>query len=693
MPKPNKEIKQLLINDFGYEPVELESYTGQLRALKETFNSLQIKDPKDPRLKELAIAIKDLRAQREVEKDKTGKLKVTRKRRSDSKSAEQIKAEIDAKEQAKADRKAKKKKDAMNFISPGSTPPELPPAETTGSGDMSSSLMKISNDVNIIKGIVESQEKLEKDKIEDTREAREKKKRSMKEKLMEGGKKAFGAVKKTFGKVLEPAKGIFQSIFKFISLFLLGSALMKILDWFGNPANKDKIQSIFRFLKDFWPVIAAGVIALMGPIPTFVAAVALAFGFVPKIIDFVKSIFGLNRDVDKEIKKEEKDYEKSTRGTEFDDTTVTTTTSGPTTAFAEDAQGKEITDMDERKRISDEAREAMPMNKGGEVPGQGDKDTVPAMLTPGEFVLTKEAVNQIGADTLYGLNAAAGGVGKSNDVPRGPSGKPVKKTMKKKSTVQTMMDMGGLNPINNISKSMSNVTNNTSKPTSNVTNNINTSKPTSDVTNNSLSDMTNNISKSNVTNNIVETMNMSGGGMTKNMSYMGGGGMTKNMTYMGGGGMTKNMTYMSDGGMTKNVSYMSDGGMTKNTSYMNSGGMVTNNVGGTSNIQYMKLGGMVKNFISNSPQVRFLKFVGNQISKTPQARALRFAGNQIKKSPVKPPIAKALKALKGLGMKNTPPSPMTMPVDGSADSVNEIPNFSVVAGGGRAKEQTLGIRR
>ena len=93
------------------------------------------------------------------------------------------------------------------------------------------------------------------------------------------------------------------------------------------------------------------------------------------------------------------------------------------------------------------------------------------------------------------MNAAAGGVDKSNDVPRGPSGKPIKKTMKKKSTVQTMMDMGGLNPINNISKSMNNVTNNTSnnisKPTSNVTNNINMSKPTSDVTNNSLSDMTN----------------------------------------------------------------------------------------------------------------------------------------------------------------------------------------------------------
>ena len=119
--------------------------------------------------------------------------------------------------------------------------------------------------------------------------------------------------------------------------------------------------------------------------------------------------------------------------------------------------------------------------------------------------------------------------------------------------------------------------------------------------------------------------------------------------------------------------------------------MVTNNVDGTSNVQYMKFGGMVKNFISNSPQARFLKFAGNQISKTPQARLLRFAAKQIKKLPVKPPAAKALKALKALGMKNTPPPPMAP--EGADTSVNDIPRFSVVASGGRAKEQTLGIRR
>ena len=422
----SKETKQLLINDFGYEPVDLESYTGQIRALKESFNSLQIKNPKDPRLIQLQIAIKDLRADREIEKDTTGTLKKTRKRRKDAKSLEQIQAEIDAKE--------KKKKDAMNFISPGSAPPALPPAEADGGGDMSSVLTKIAGDVNIIKGIVASQESIEKEKIDDSREAREKKKRSLKENLLEGGKKMYDKVAGTFGKVLEPAKGIFESIFNFIKLFLLGSALMKILDWFGNPDNKDKIESIFRFLKDFWPVIAAGVIALMGPIPSFIAAIALITNFLPKIINLVKSIFGLGKDVDKEIKKEERQSGIETG----DGTTVTTETRGPTTAFAEDAEGKEITDLDKREEISNKAREAMPMNKGGQVPGSGNTDTVPAMLTPGEFVLTKEAVNQVGADTLYGMNAAAGGVGKPSQQ------KPAKKKKMKTSTVGTMMNMGGL---------------------------------------------------------------------------------------------------------------------------------------------------------------------------------------------------------------------------------------------------------
>ena len=640
------EARQILIKDFGYQPVDIESKSGYFRAVKETIVKLENSKPNDPRISILQDAIRPSK-KRTTKKEST-------KKESTKKESTQPK---------------KTKDDAVKFIRGKGTPepvePTPPPIPKFGGAKTGAALTSISQTVNTIKKLVTRQNKFEKDKADDTREAREKKKRGMAENLMEGGKKMYDKVAGTFGKVLEPAKGIFSKIFDFLKLFILGSGLMMLLNWMGNPENSKKIQSIFRFLKDWWPVLVAGLMALFPGVALIPGLIALTVGFLPKLIDTVKMLFGFGKDVDKELAKNEKDLEKGGEGGEVNLDTkagegekgeVKPEATPPTTG--EETKGENLT-------------EPQKFNKGGEVPGQGDTDTVPAMLTPGEFVLTKDAVKKYGTDTLYGMNAAAGGVDKSNDVPRGPSGKPIKKTMKKKSTVQTMMDMGGLNPINNISKSMNNVTNNTSnnisKPTSNVTNNINTSKSTSDVTNNSLSDMTNNISKSNVTNNIAETMNMSGGGMTKNMSYMGGGGMTKNMTYM------------------------SDGGMTKNMSYMNSGGMVTNNIGGTSNVQYMKLGGMVKNFISNTPQARFLKFAGNQISKTPQARLLRFAAKQIKKLPVKPPAAKALKALKALGMKNTPPSPMTS--EGGDSSVNEIPRFSVIASGGRAKEQTLGIRR
>lgn len=42
--------------------------------------------------------------------------------------------------------------------------------------------------------------------------------------------------------------------------------------------------------------------------------------------------------------------------------------------------------------------------KGGSVPGVGNRDSVPAMLTPGEFVMTKDAVQNIGTNNLQKLN-------------------------------------------------------------------------------------------------------------------------------------------------------------------------------------------------------------------------------------------------------------------------------------------------
>ena len=62
-------------------------------------------------------------------------------------------------------------------------------------------------------------------------------------------------------------------------------------------------------------------------------------------------------------------------------------------------------------KLPDEV-EPQEFNKGGQVPGSGNTDTVPAMLTPGEVVMSKPAVDKIGADNLLAMNAAGGGTNK-----------------------------------------------------------------------------------------------------------------------------------------------------------------------------------------------------------------------------------------------------------------------------------------
>ena len=49
------------------------------------------------------------------------------------------------------------------------------------------------------------------------------------------------------------------------------------------------------------------------------------------------------------------------------------------------------------------------MARGGMVPGAGSGDTVPAMLTPGEFVVRKSAVQAFGAQNLGKINKYAHG--------------------------------------------------------------------------------------------------------------------------------------------------------------------------------------------------------------------------------------------------------------------------------------------
>jgi hypothetical protein len=66
----------------------------------------------------------------------------------------------------------------------------------------------------------------------------------------------------------------------------------------------------------------------------------------------------------------------------------------------------------------------LPFNLGGEVKdndndtSNNDVDSVPAVLTPGEFVVTKDAVEKVGVDTLEGLNSSVGATNEPTKIPK-----------------------------------------------------------------------------------------------------------------------------------------------------------------------------------------------------------------------------------------------------------------------------------
>ena len=430
MPKPNlKEIKQVLINDFGYQPVDLESYTGQLRALKESLNSLKIKNSKDPRIQQLTNAIKDLKADREVEKS-GGKLKHTRKRRSDSKSYEQIKAEIDAKDKAIADRKAAKKAEARLLgiekrVENNSTKitllKNILKAQKTNVGEklkglepvnspLNESIQSITDSVTSIHQALIDQQELDKGQQDDIDIDAEQDKRDAKETSREGGGIGEG-LKKTGEKMLAPVKNAFDSIKEWFIKFFAAKAIMMFMNWFSDPANAKKVSSLFRFIKDWWPALLTGILlfagSMLGPGGIIIGITALVVGFIPKIVNSIKSLFGFTKDVNKEAAKGQKEADKAEKLANKEDKKD----------VSEDLTVGEGAEIDTGKFLNmpTPREEGVEMNKGGEVPGKGDKDTVPAMLTPGEFVMSKGAVEKYGVQTLEGMNAAAGGTNKPEE--------------------------------------------------------------------------------------------------------------------------------------------------------------------------------------------------------------------------------------------------------------------------------------
>ena len=248
------------------------------------------------------------------------------------------------------------------------------------------SLQSIASTVDSIRDTLIQQQDNDKGIAEDMRREKEEKERKDQEKGLEAPK----PLQKIADKVIAPVMSLWSKILNFITTIFLGKILMNFLDWFGNPENQGKITTLVRFVKDWWPALVGAVLLFGTGFGGLVTGLTVAIAtFIPKMLAAITAL---------------KASKLGALGGKAGLLKGGLLVGGGVLA------GMGISKMMDKGDGEDVSNEKVHgLNKGGKVRGQGNKDTVPAMLTPGEFVMSKGAVEQYGVDTMESMNAAAGG--------------------------------------------------------------------------------------------------------------------------------------------------------------------------------------------------------------------------------------------------------------------------------------------
>ena len=255
---------------------------------------------------------------------------------------------------------------------------------SAGSVGVTKEIMDIKETMSSILATLIAQEKFEMRKFLDTQRREENARRRGRETDLE--QERPNIIERGVDKVLQPVRNIFSRIIGFFTKLFLGRILIKFLNFFSNPRNAGILNFIAGFISTVFPVILTGAavfaIAVKGLIPLISGATALLLraaqisggvGFLGNtaLIARATGLQNLLKGV------------KGARVTKS------------ATRFREGA-GKVLRTLFVRR------------SSGGIVPGSGSNDTVPAMLTPGEVVISKPAVDKFGLSNLLAINAAAG---------------------------------------------------------------------------------------------------------------------------------------------------------------------------------------------------------------------------------------------------------------------------------------------
>ena len=265
------------------------------------------------------------------------------------------------------------------------------------------SIMDIKETMSSILETLQAQEKFEYERFLDMQRRQENEKRRKRETTLETDKKGMNLIRGGVEKAMKPVKNLFFRIIGFFVGLGVGRLLIKLLNFFKDPRNIGIVNAISGLVRVFFPFIVAGITAAA----IGLGGLAIKFTKIASIITLLRNAFlfaagartvvtgaGVKTGFGKTLFK-------------FLDPVKKFTGVGVpkmTKSGGRIIQGGSITDRASNifKKIFQSGQK---FNEGGVVLGSGNSDSVPAMLTPGEFVIRKEVVQKFGANNFKILNS------------------------------------------------------------------------------------------------------------------------------------------------------------------------------------------------------------------------------------------------------------------------------------------------
>jgi GH24 family phage-related lysozyme (muramidase) len=156
-------------------------------------------------------------------------------------------------------------------------------------------LESITGTVDNIYGAISLNNSLLNNQLEFDRRESERLRRGGEEERLETKKDGFLAKAK---KILAPFESIFDRILKFLVFTILGRAFKLFMDWASDPENRKKLETIGKFLKDWWPALLGAWFLFANPLGRFIRTIVgtvakltfkLAKFAIPKLLSFIKA--------------------------------------------------------------------------------------------------------------------------------------------------------------------------------------------------------------------------------------------------------------------------------------------------------------------------------------------------------------------------------------------------------------------